>query len=330
MDYKKIFKFALALLITGGLIAWILHQIRLDVFWSTLKTAHYPWILLAAMGSLAIILLNSVQLKLFLPRFRRVSLKKMFQLVAIFSMTVNVVPFWGGHALMIYLLGHRERVGKTVALSVVTLDQIIEGFAKIFIFAWVAFSGPFPPWMKAGMQSFLVLIAVTYSVFFFLAYWYRDHPEELPQAKNHLLARVLQVFKKWAHYLHVLRNWRSLITTILLASLMKFIEVLAVYCVQLALDIPLGLSDGFLVVAALSLATTLPLTPGRLGIFEAAAMLTYEYLGLNATTGLALGVTIHVVHTLPFILAGYLSSLKMGFKRAIPQVQVANPEFEGS
>ena len=290
-----------------------------------MEEAHFQWILLASIGALAIILLNSVQLKLFLPKYGLVSFKKMFHLVAIFSMTVNVVPFWGGHALMIYLLGQREKVGKTVALSVITLDQIIEGFPKLFLFGWVAFSGPFPDWMKGGMQGFLMLVGVTYTIFFVLAFKYRDHVEELHGSSGQFWGKIYQLFKKWAHHLHVLRKWPTLLTTVALATLMKFLEVLAVYFIQIALDVPLGLNAAFLVVAAVSLATTLPLTPGRLGVFEAAAMLTYQYLGLDATLGLAMGVTIHAVHTLPLLAVGYFSSLKMGFKKMIPRVNVPDP-----
>lgn len=259
-----------------------------------------------------------------------VKFSKMVQLISIFSMAVNVLPFWGGHALMIYLLGQKEKIKKTVALSVVTLDQIIEGFAKIFLFGAVAFSAYFPPWMKTGMKSFLALILVTYSVFFFLAYKYRDHADELHDLSGPLWSRVSRIFKKWAHHLHVLRNWRPLVLTVALATFMKFLEVLAVFFIQIALGVELGFMAAVVAVAAISLATTLPLTPGRLGIFEAGAMVTYQFLGLDPTQGLALGVMIHVVHTVPFILAGYLSSLNMGFKGFIPKVEMADPAYEGT
>lgn len=310
----------IAALLTAGLLYWCVKQVDLKSFLESLEHANLWWLVPASLCTVSILFLNSIQLKKFLPRYDQVSFKKMFQMVAVFSMMVNVVPFWGGHALLIYLLGEKEKVGKTVALSVVTLDQIIEGFAKIFIFAVVVFSGPFPEWMKGGMQGFLILVALAYTVIFFLSFRFRNHFEDLHLERLHLGKKIYNVFKKWAYHLHVLRDWRSLGLTVGLAILMKFMEVLAVYFIQISLGIELGLLAAFLVVAALSLATVLPLTPGRLGLFEAGALLTYQYLGVPAAQALALGVLIHIVHTLPFIVIGYLASIKMGFQKMIPVV----------
>lgn len=320
----------MALIVTGGLVYWIAQRIHLDLFIRALEDAHYHYLFFASLCTLTIILLNSWQFKIFLPKFGMVKFSKMIQLISIFSMSVNVLPFWGGHGLLVYLLGQREKVGKTVALSALTLDQITEGFAKLFLFSLVAFSGFLPSWMKVGMQSFILLIVGIYAILFFLAYKFRDHVDEWNDMSGPILGRLSKVFKKWAHHLQVLRNWPSFLMTVALATGMKILEVLAVYFTQVALGVDLGIMAAVVVVAALSLATALPLTPGRLGIFEGAAMLTYQYLGVDPTLGLALGVTIHAVHTLPFIVAGYLSSLKMGFKGVIPKIEAPDPAFEGT
>lgn len=325
---KTLLKIFLAVGISAGLLYSCFHQIDWPLFVSSLQGAKLSWVVVAWLASFSIIALNSFQLKLFLPRYDAVSFQRMFPLVAVFSMTVNVVPFWGGHALMIYLLDKREKLSKTVGLSVMTLDQIIEGFAKLFIFGVVVMSGPFPAWMTQGMQGFMALVAVTYLIFFFVSYYYgRQASDALP--KNFpWRERLAALFRKWAYHLHVLRSGKSLATTIALAILMKGMEVLSVYGIQRAFGLSLGWESAFLVVAALSLATTLPLTPGRLGLFESAAMLTYQYLGLNATEGLALSVMIHAAHTLPLVIAGYLSSLKLGIKSLNPPA--TEPPYEAA
>lgn len=332
---KKLLKITLALALTAVLLYWCFHQIQWELFVDSFRQAHLSWIAFAWLASFSIIALNSIQLKFFLPRFEAVSFRRMFPLVAIFSMTVNVVPFWGGHALMIYLLDKREKLSKTVGLSVMTLDQIIEGFAKLFVFGVVVLSGPFPDWMTRGMQAFMALVSVTYLVFFFLSYYYGRRASDALPKHFPWRERLKALFLKWAYHLHVLRNGKSLLITIALAILMKGMEVLSVYAIQKSFSLSLGWESAFLVVAALSLATTLPLTPGRLGLFEGAAMLTYQYLGLSATEGLALGVMIHVAHTVPLVITGYLASVKLGLKSwrspvAEPPYEIAEPAFAKS
>ncbi len=323
-QFNRILKVAVALVCTAGLLYWCFRQVDTKLFLSSLENARWNWLVLAALCTLGILFLNSFQLKLFLPKYGLISFRRMFLLVSIFSMTVNVIPFWGGHALLIYLIGQKEKVGKTVALSVITLDQIIEGFGKLFIFLLVALVAPYPEWMKSGVQGFIVLVTVSYSVFFFLSYRYRNGVSEKVVPGHTLKGRIYYVFVNWAHHLHVLRSGKKLLGTACLSVSMKILEVLAIFFIQKSLGVGLGFPEALLVAAALSLATTLPLTPGRLGLFEAGALLTYQYLGIPAAQALALGVLIHAVHTLPYIVAGYLASLKLGFRRKEIPLDVAN------
>lgn len=315
-------KILIALAFTCGLLYWCFHQVNWSLFLGSLKNARWPYLLPAFSVSLLILAFNSIQWKLFLPKFSQVGFVRMFELISVFSMTVNVIPFWGGHALMLYLLGQREKVGKTVALSAVTLDQIVEGPAKLLLFAIIFWWGPFPPWMEDGMGGLTLAVILGYLFLMTMAWRHRENPDENLKPVTHLLGKIRLLVARWAHHLHALRSWRRLLLSTLLAVTMKFLEVAAVYLLQKSMGVPLGWQAAFLVTAALSLATSLPLTPGRLGIFEAAAMLTYQYLSLPAATALAMGILIHAAHTLPFIVAGYLSSLKLGLrfgqKAAVP------------
>ena len=98
-----------------------------------------------------------------------------------------------------------------------------------------------------------------------------------------------------------------------LSLLMKGMEGLAVVLVQWSFGLSLPFYSSILVVAAVSLATFLPFSPGRVGIFEGAVYWAYKYLGLDDASALTLALFIHVVHSFPLILIGYGVSLKQGF-----------------
>jgi conserved hypothetical protein len=312
--WKKFGKILLALAVTVALLYWCFHQVEWAVFFATLRQARWVYLLPAFFVPFSVLALNALQWKIFLPRFDQIRFGRMFELISVFSMTVNVVPFWGGNLLMIYLLGEREKVGKTVALSAMTLDQIVEGPAKLFVFGIVFFFVPFPPWMREGMQGFLLLFAVAYLFLMGFAFRYRNREGKISTSETGWSGKAQNFVANWAHHLHVLRSWKALSVTVFLAILTKLLEVGAVYLLQRSLGIPLGWPAAFLGVAGMSLATTLPLTPGRVGLVEASLMLAYQFLGISASQALALAILIHAAHTLPLVAAGYFFGLKMGLR----------------
>jgi len=304
----------LTFLVTSFLIYLCISKIDLKHFWESIRQIHLPYLFLGACFTLLILFLSSTQFKIFLPQNAPISFTKLFQIVSIFAMMVNLVPFWGGHALFVYLVGKREKVGVAPALSAMTLEQIADGVAKLFIFAGVAILLPFPDWMRNGIQGLVILVACVYAVVFYFAFRFRNlnQQKEFSPVGWH---KLLHFAANWAYHLHALRSLPKTVAGFALAIGMKLCEVMAVWMVQKSFGLDYSFPGALLMVAALCIATTLPLTPGRIGIFEATALLIYQYLGLDASKALALGVVIHVVHTLPFLAVGYLNSILMGFKR---------------
>lgn len=311
---KHLWFTVLAILIATGLIGLCISRIDAEQFLRALKQVHVSYLLCGSCFTVLILLFSTSQFKIFLPPKSPISFLKLFRIVSIFSMTVNLIPFWGGHALFIYLVGKKEKVGITPALSAMTLEQIADGFAKLFIFALVSFVIPLPDWMHQGVRGLVILVTCFYVLVFFFAFRYRN----LNQNKDFAPVgwkKILHFAANWAYHLHAMRSVSKSLMGFGLAIAMKLCEVMAVWMVQKSFGFDLSFSSALLMVAALCIATTLPVSPGRVGIFEATALLIYQYLGLDASQALALGILIHVVHTLPFVLVGYLNSLWMGFKR---------------
>lgn len=304
----------LAFALTSALIALCLSRIDLRHFWDSLQEVRVAYVLLGCAFTVLILGLSSLQFKIFLPPSAPIGVGKLFKIVSVFAMMVNLVPFWGGHALFIYLVGKREKVGVAPALSAMTLEQIGDGIAKLCIFALVSALSPFPDWMQKGIRGLVLLVSCVYLLVFYLAFRFR-HLNQAKEFRPVGWRRLLHFAANWAYHLHALRSLPKTLAGFGLAVGMKLCEVMAVYWVQRSFGLDLGFPGALLMVAALCIATTLPLTPGRLGIFEATALLIYQYLGLDASRALALGVIIHGVHTVPFLAVGYLNSLWLGFRR---------------
>jgi hypothetical protein len=162
---------------------------------------------------------------------------------------------------------------------VLALDQLGEGIMKVALFLLVAAVVPLPTWMRAGVTTASVAVAA-----WFIA---------------------LVIASRWAHELALLKSWRRAGRALACVAAMKVVELLAIVAVQHAfgVDVPLGRS--LLVLAALVLATMLPVTPGNLGTYEASVFLAYRYLGVSPELALGLAVAQHVCFLLPSVGVGY-------------------------
>jgi len=87
------------------------------------------------------------------PREERPKYATMFEINSIASALMNTLPLLGGHAAALALLVKRGGMTQHGALSVMALDQLGEGLAKVTIFVVVAVSAPIPDWMRVGIAQ---------------------------------------------------------------------------------------------------------------------------------------------------------------------------------
>ncbi|MBL7685381.1 MAG: flippase-like domain-containing protein [Deltaproteobacteria bacterium] len=313
MQKNKKYLLFIAFLVPAILLYVCLRKFDLQLFLNELKHLKLHYFLLATLTPLGILLGLQAQWKIFLPERTQLSFLRRFEIASLFAMLVNTVPFWGGHAFVIYYLGQKEKVGKTPVLSMITLQQISDGFAKLSLFALVSFFLPFPDWMKNGMRTGMIFIVIAYFTLLLVAFRFRDRPPEETNPKG--FRRLFSFIALWAHHLHALRSLKKMLAGVACSLWMKFFEGLGIYLIQKSFSLHLPIESVVLVLASLSVATMLPISPGRLGLFEATAFIIYQYLGIDSTQALALGLFIHMAHTLPFVIVGYVTSLKLGFRR---------------
>ncbi len=305
----------LTTLLSTLLLLWCFHNVHWGSFWVSIRSIKPGFLLFSFLVSFLLIWAKTIQILIYLPKNKKVPFIRLFEVVSILLMTVSILPFWGGHALFVYLLGEKEKVGKTVTLSIVTQDQILDGFGKIFIISWAILVLPLPPWMRDGFWGIISAVVIAFMAAFFLAHRYRTFTDLSGQSQGKM-GKIKNLFGKWAHHMVVMRDIKKLFPIIFLAAFKRVLEAFVVFGVQKSFSLDLGFSVAVVVVAAISLATLLPLSPGRVGLFEAAVYLIYVQFGVEPSVAMALALFIHLAHSLPFVFTGYFVSIKTGFRGA--------------
>ena len=286
------------------LLAVALRDIEWDRLLQLLRGLRLPWVAVAIGLNGSIIVLWSLQWRVLVPGEGSVTWANMFLVVSAMAMISNSVPFMVGQASGVLLLARYGGIGHASALSVYTMEQVAEGIAKIVVVVGVVLLAPLPPWLARGVQGLAVLVSVLGITFVVLAFRFR-HPPSAPQPAG-VLGRVKHFGAQWAHSLEGLRTPRVFGAGIALALCMKAAELGGILAVQhsLGLDLPVG--TALLVLASVNFATIVSISPGNLGVFEAASFAAYRLTGVSPEHALTLSLLQHVCYLLPMVGVGYL------------------------
>jgi glycosyltransferase 2 family protein len=291
-------------LFAAGIFYLCLQSIDLDRAWAEFSRADPFWLFGAVIFNAFILLVWTLLWKLLLPEKLSVPFSRIFQANSYMSTSCNTIPFPGGHAVGVIALARRAEVGHSVALSVLALDQLMEGFAKIFVLTLVAIFVPLPELMARGIQVFVAVIVFFASIMFYFAHKKPNFNEEEGAAT--LIKKVRKFVSRWSTHLEILRDARTFSFGILLAFLMMFAQTLGIWAVQKSLGLDLPLWAPVLVMGALNLATVLPITPGNFGVYEGTAFLVYQFYGLSSESALSLAFLQHLCFLIPMVGTGYL------------------------
>jgi glycosyltransferase 2 family protein len=300
---KKIPFIILLWVFAVGIFYLCLQSIDLDQAWKELSKATPSWLLLGFFFNACILGFWAVLWYLLLPKKLSIPFVRVFQANSFMSTSCNTIPFPGGHAVGVMALAQRTKIGHTVALSVLALDQLMEGFAKVFVLILVAIFVPLPELMGQAILVFVTAIGFIASIMFYLAH---KKPEEREgQESVPITGKVRAFVSRWSAHLEVLRDLRIFSLGLFLALLMMFTQTLGIWAVQKSLNLDLPVWASVLVMGALNLATILPITPGNFGVYEGTAFLVYQFCGLSPELALSLALLQHLCFLVPMVGVGY-------------------------
>ena len=299
---KKRYFIILLWFFVAGLFYLCLQSIDLDRAWIEFSRANPFWLFAAVFFNACILGVWSSLWYLLLPEKCSVPFSRIFQANSYMSTSCNTIPFPGGHAVGVVALARRAEVGHSVALSVLALDQLMEGFAKTFVLTLVVIFVPLPEPVGQAILIFVVVIGFFASIIFYLAH-------KQPRVKEGTISFIDKIRKfvsRWSVHLEILRDVRIFSFGLLLALLMMFVQTLGIWAVQKSLGLDLPFWAPILVMGALNLVTVLPITPGNFGIYEGTAFLAYQFYGLSSELALSLAFLQHLCFLIPMVGSGYL------------------------
>ena len=264
-------------------------------------------LILAVLLNAMILVFATAQWLLFLPEGVSVARSKMFKIMAIMSTVANSGPAGGGAAVGVHLLARQEGVGHSVGLSVLLLDQLVEGLVKVAIVLLAIVVVPIGLEYKAVSATILIGVPTLFFILTVIAHR-RSILESISKRTTGFLGWVLTKLNLVAANLEALRRPKKLSLTVVLGLLQKLVAALAITCVLLAFGVVTPWWGILAVLVAVNLSTVVSVTPANLGVFEGAAFLVYTSLGISSDTAVALAIVQHAAYLIPLAGIGWVIS----------------------
>ena len=290
-----------AVVVLGGLLVIAVRRFDLSQLTLVLATARPGWVALAMASYMAILPLWALQWCVLAPPAGEPRFARMLGVIAMYSSVLNTTPLLVGEAAALMFLVVRAGISRAAALSMLAMDQLVLGVAKVTVLVMAAWLVSLPLWMERGMRALSLAVALLLVALLAVAWGDRTVArvaQRLPERGGRALHAV-------AGALAPLRSpWRGG-SSLLLALLKKLAEVLAILCVQHAFGVALPVGSAVLVLAALNLATLVPIVPGNVGVYEAAIVVAYGHLGVDPERALGMALVQHACYFVALALPGY-------------------------
>lgn len=256
---------------------------------------------LAVLANAAILPLWALEWQILTPASLRVSFAAMFRIVAVSAAVLNSIPFLAGEASAVALLVSRAGFSAAAALSLLAMDQLLVGIAKVTVIAAAVVVAPLPGWMRDGALALAIAVVVLLGALIAFSRMQAARNSSDTSALAGWMARL----RSWSHNLEALREPGRAARVIALAFVKKLLELAAILLVQIAFGFEPMLATGLLVLAGLAVATLVPIAPANLGVYEATVYAVYVTSGISAGAALGMALVQHLAFLLPPLLIGY-------------------------
>jgi uncharacterized membrane protein YbhN (UPF0104 family) len=290
-----------AVLALAGLVLAALQRMDLGRAAAQIASVRCEWLVLAVACYAAILPLWANQWALLAPGGHGGRGRAMLGVVALTSAVLNTTPMLVGEATAVVLLVTRAGLDRAAALSVLAMDQLLVGVAKLALLALAASVAPLPEWMSRAVLGLLAAILLLGGTLV-LAAW--RHVDVAVVLERIVPARFAAAAGAFARSLEPLRFPARGLPALGIALLKKAVEVAAILCVYRAFGLAVPVSAAVVVLAVLNLATLLPVVPGNVGVFEAAVVLALTRFGVTPEQALGVAVVQHLCYFVALALPG--------------------------
>jgi uncharacterized protein (TIRG00374 family) len=322
---RSLFRAALVLVLTAGLLAFFLHGVELRKVWAATRQAEGRLLVLAVVLTLVNYALRAFRWQYLLAPIGPTRFSTAFQTTLIGFAASFLLPARPGEILRPYLLARKERLPPTAAFATIILERLLDLVTVLLLFgvfviavdpASLSADPELYGRVKAGGLLAAAASMAGLGLFFVLA----GHPERLgawalrvervlPQKLARIVAGFVETF---AQGLAVMRQPGRLLVSLILSFPLWLSIAAGIWVTSRAFHMTFGYLGSFLVMTLLVVGVAVP-TPGQIGGFHAMyKVAVVNFYNVSEPTAVGAAIVLHAISFVPVTLLGLFFMAREG------------------
>jgi uncharacterized protein (TIRG00374 family) len=299
-------KLAGAVLVSAALIAYLLWTVDLPALGAQLAATHWGWVTIgAACGVLGLYARAMRWRYLFPPGTHPPAL---VPAVMIGYMANNVLPLRAGEFVRIYVVARRWHGGFWTTLATLVVERVLDSLAIVLVLGILVLLVPVPAVYRYGALVVLaidVAAVTTLGVFAVFPHAGRRVVARATRRWPTAERRLVHLYDTFVRGLDGVRTWGHVVPLAAWTVLVWVFPALAAWTTMRAVHLDLPWLAGWMVLAFVGLAISIPSAPGYLGTFHAAATAAVQPFGIDPSAALAFAIVLHASQFLVVTLVGW-------------------------
>lgn len=282
-------------------------------FAASLARVNYLYLIPATFCILASYYCRALQWRYVLGGVRRFPAHLLFRITMLGFLANTLLPARLGEVVRAYILARKQRLSKGTAFGSVIVTRLLDGAVLFLILAGFAILIPAKiAGVKAGGTTGFFIYAALVG-FFVLFYFKRGTATSIikfvfaPLSKR-VAVKIVRSLDKFIHGFSCFRSPADLGKAFLYSGAIWLLVALSFYFVNLGFKFTsaLPLYAPLLLVAIVSLAISIPSSPGFIGTMELGVLAALHIIepALTRNEGLSYAIVVHVVQILPGVAFG--------------------------
>ena len=304
-----------------ALLAWVLNRISLREVWEHAQQANGLLLLLTVTLATVTFPIRALRWRLIL-RDRDgnpLPFAPLWHATTIGFMANNLLPARAGEVVRAYVAAQQVPVRFSTAFASIIVERVFDGLVMLALM-FVAIAAPsFPAHALVGGRSLSAIAGTTaalFGVLLVIGWLVANRPKVwlvlvervsrriLPIA---LADRIVRASDGIVAGLLVLKNPARFVGVVLWSFVLwlKNAAAFALCFRAFGLDVPL--EAALLLQGIIGFGVAVPSTPGYIGVFEAATLVTLQFYGVDPSLAVSYALTYHVTTFIPITLLGFWS-----------------------
>ncbi len=301
---------AISLIVSLGFLYLAFRNIKFAELGAAFGKLDTRWLLVAVCVSLLIMVFRAWRWQLELRPLEHVPFGRLWMIVSIAYMAINLLPVRLGEVVRPWLLSRRSTVPFSTVVGNIVFEKTLDSVCIVFyILLGLLTVENLPLWVRRG--ALFPAAAATILVTLVLLFWWRGETF-VDRWVLHLLperfrANVKKVLASIADGMRVIPNPWLLLSVFLVSLAQWFLPILSTYIMILAFDFQVPFGAALITFIFIGFGTALPGLPGMIGPYQYACQLGLGMFGVSEVDALAYGLVLNAVQFLTLIAQGLIA-----------------------